>query len=246
MIRRFLNKSVKAYGQPNKATFLASIMKSLASIKEPRFAKEIWDLASLKWDSVLNEGTDLTEFLESQDVKFTTQTFSPEPRKPKVALKELEKFADDVTDLVEKRCDPDALNDLVKESKIEADEQVDYLGTLAYAIVRGCINVDSGSYTLNEEGLTKYSSILNAKNEKQDAIVLHALVALTKLWQHYNCPQDLLRNIFKVLYDNGTAPYEALKSWLDSENLKNVPGIGAARLSCKRYIQDLGGANQKS
>lgn len=245
LIKRFLNKCVDSYCKHNRAVLLASIMKGIAGLKNDRFAKEIWDIAQLNWESLLEEGSNLSEFLESHEVKFTTQAFSPEPRKPKKVSKELEKFADDVTSLVEKKCTSQTLEDLVKDLNLESTERIDYLGTLIYAIVRGCLTTDSGDYKLNNEALNQYSSILNAKHDQQDAIALYSLTALTKLWHQYNCPQDLLRTIFAALHNQGTASFEALNEWLNSESLTNIPGIGAARLSSKRYIEDLG-ANLKS
>lgn len=250
-MKRFLNKSLQAYSQQSRALLLASIMRGIASHKSDRFAKEIWDAADLKWEGIINESIDLNEFLENQDVKFTTQIFSPEPRKPKKTPEELEKFADDVTDLVEKRCAPQTLTDIFKDLELDSDERVDYLGTLIYAIVRGCLSTESGDYKLNSEALTKYSTILNGKHYKSDsvpkeeqkkehdAIALHALTALTKLWHQYNCPQNLMSTILLALHSHGAASYDALKVWLNSEDL-NIPGIGAARLNSKRCIEDLG------
>lgn len=245
LIRKFLNKCVESYSKHNRAVLLASIMKGIAGAKTDRFAKEIWDIAQLNWENLLEDGINLPEFLESHDVKFTTQAFSPEPRKLKKTPKELEKFADDVTSLVEKKCAPQTLEDLVKDLNLEPDERVDYLGNFIYAIVRGCLITDSGAYKLNIEALNQYSSILNAKHEEQDAIALYSLTALTKLWHQYNCPQDLLRTILVALHNHGTASFKALDQWLNSESLTNIPGIGAARLNSKRYIEDLG-ANLKS
>lgn len=245
LIKKFLNKCVESYSKHNRAVLLASIMRGIAGNKDDRFAKEIWDIAQLNWANLLEENTDLQEFLESHEVKFTTQTFSPEARKVKKTPKELEKFADDVTCLVETKCAPKALEDLVKDLDLEQDERVDYLGTLIYAIVRGCLITDSGAYKLNNEALNQYSSILTVKNEEQDAIELYSLTALTKLWHQYNCPQDLLRTILMALYNHGAASFKALNEWLNSDSLTNIPGIGAARLNSKRYIEDLG-ANLKS
>lgn len=246
LLKRFLNKCLDSYSQQSRAQFLASIIRGIANHKSDRYAKEIWDLANLRWNNYLSEDKDLEEFLESQDVKFTTKTFSPEPRKTKKTPEELEKFADDVTDLVEKRCASESLEDLVKDLELEADEKVEYIATLIYGIVRGCLSTDSGDYKLNSEALAKYSSLLNGKQhsgmQKQelDAIALHALTALTKLWHHYNCPQNLMSTILLALHGHGAASYDSLKTWLNSEDLKNTPGIGAARLTSKRCIDDLG------
>lgn len=245
VVRKFLNRCVEAYCPQNKAVLLASIMKAAAGIKSDRFAKVIWDTANLSWDGLLNEGTDLAEFLESHEVVFTTRTFTPEPKAKKRTPEELEKFADDITSAVESRCAPQAIKDLVKEFEIEADEIVDCIGTLIYAMVRGCLATDSGEYKLNTEALMKYSTILTEKHAEQVAIALHALTALTKLWHQYNCPQDLLRTILMELYNQGTAPFESLKTWLNAASMNNIPGIGAARLNSKRYIEDLE-ANLKS
>lgn len=244
LIKSFLNKCLTSYNQQNRAVLLASIMKSMASSKTDRFAKEVWDLAELNWKNVLSDKqtVDLDEFLESHDVKFTTRAFSPRPQRSnsKETSKELEKFADDVTNLVEKQCTAQTLEDMMNDLDVTGEEKFEYPGTLIYAIVRGCLLVDSGSYRLNNEALSKYSSILTKKNEDQEAIALHALTALTKLWHSYNCPQDLLRTILLALHNFGTAPYQSLETWLNSENLNNIPGIGAARLNSKRYIEDLG------
>jgi hypothetical protein len=243
LIKKFLTKSLQSYAQQSRALLLASTMRGIAGRKDERFAKEIWDMAELDWASYLNDGTNLEEFLESQEVKFTTQSFSPEPKKTRRTPEETEKFADDVTDLVEKRCPAQALEDLVKDLNLEDDETVDYLGTLVYAIVRGCLVTDSGDYKLDSEALNKYSSILKnqqSNKDQADAIALHALTALTKLWHQYNCPQNLMSNILLALHSHGCASYDALKNWLHSEDLKNIPGIGAARLNSKRCIEDLG------
>uniref|UniRef100_A0A6G1SEQ8 Eukaryotic translation initiation factor 4 gamma 3 n=1 Tax=Aceria tosichella TaxID=561515 RepID=A0A6G1SEQ8_9ACAR len=245
LIKKFLTKSLQSYAQQSRALLLASTMRGIAGRKDERFAKEIWDMANLDWATYLNEGTNLDEFLESQEVKFTTQSFSPEPRKTRRTPEETEKFADDVTDLVEKRCSSQALEDLVKDLNLEDDETVDYLGTLVYAIVRGCLVTDAGDYKLDTEALNKYSSILKNpqqqnKKDQADAIALNALTALTKLWHQYNCPQNLMSNILLALHNHGAASYDALKNWLNSEDLKNIPGIGAARLNSKRCIEDLG------
>lgn len=240
LIKKFLNGCISSYTQQNKATLLASIMKGVASTKDERFAKELFDVAQLNWNDLLHSNSvDLDTFLESHDVKFTTQTFAPEARKRDP--KELEKFADDVTDLVEKRCTTQTLDDLVKDLNLDTEDRVDYLGTLIYAIVRGCLVTDAvNSYRLDSEALNKYSSILNAKPDDQDAIALYALTALTKLWHSYTSPRDLLRKIFMELHNHGTASYGALNEWLNSASLTNIPGIGAARLSSKRCIEDLG------
>lgn len=245
LIKKFLTKSLQSYAQQSRALLLASTMRGVAGRKDERFAKEIWDMANLDWANYINEGTNLDEFLESQEVKFTTQSFSPEPRKTRRTPEETEKFADDVTDLVEKRCAVQALEDLVKDLNLEDDETVDYLGTLVYAIVRGCLVTDEGDYKLDTEALNKYSTILKNqqqqnKKDQADAIALNALTALTKLWHSYNCPQNLMSNILLALHNHGAASYDALKNWLNSEDLKNIPGIGAARLNSKRCIEDLG------
>lgn len=243
LLRRFLTKSLQSYGQQSRALLLASTMKGIAGRKDERFAKDIWDLANLSWSNFLKEGENLDEFLESQDVKFTTKTFSPEPRRTRKTSAEMEKFADDVTDLVEKRCTTQRLDELVKDLELEPEEMNDYLGQLIYAIVRGCLINDSGEHKLDTEALNKYSSLMRNqkfKKEEQDAIALNALTALTKLWHQHNCPQNLMSNILLALNTNGTASYDALKTWLNAEDLKNVPGIGAARLNSKRFIEDLG------
>lgn len=245
LVRKFLNRCIEAYCPQNKAVLLGSIMKSAASTKSDRFAKEIWDTAHMNWEGLLNEGVDLKEFLESHEVGFTTRTFTPEPEARKRTPEELEKFADDITSAIESRCTSQAIDELVKELGIEAGEAVSCFGTLIYAIVRGCLVTDSGDYKLNTEALNKYSGILTTQHEEQVAIALHALTALTKLWHQYNCPQDLLRTILMELHNLGTAPFESLKTWLNSASMNNIPGIGAARLNSKRYIEDLE-ANLKS
>lgn len=248
LIKSFINKCLDSYNEKNRAVLLASIMRSIASVKTDQFARTVWDIAHLDWTDVLQkdvDGINLDEFLESNDVEFTTKAFSPKPHTTnRKNPKELERFADDVTTLVERRCTCQTLVDLVKELNLEKDEKIDYLGTLIYAIIRGCLSTDTGAYKLNNEALNKYSTILTKKHEDQEAIALHALTALTKLWHHYNCPQDLLRTILLALHNHGTAPYAALDNWLNSESLTNIPGIGAARLNSKRYIEDLG-ANLK-
>lgn len=255
LLRRFLNKCLQSYVQQSRALLLASIMKGIANSKSDRFAKDVWDTANLKWENVLNEGTELADFLESQDVKFTTQTFSPEPVKAKRSSEELEKFADDVTQLVEKGCTMQTLEEVVRDLELETEEQVEFMGTLIYAIVRGCLLTDSGEYKLNSEALTKYSNILKNKvvdgqptwkKEQLDAIALNALTALTKLWHQYSYPQNLMSTILLAMHNHGIASYDALKTWLDSEDLKMVPGIGAARLSSKRWIEDLGVSRQNN
>lgn len=247
-VKRFLNKCIESYCPKNKANLLANIMKEIAENQSDRFAKDIWDTAQLTWEGIY-EGSDLEDFLQTKSVDFTTKTFSPEPRKSKKTSKELEKFADDVTSMVEKRCTPQALDEFVKELDLGPDERVEYLGTLIYAIVRGCLITVSGTYKLDSEALSQYSSLIaehcKQVQGEQDAITLNALTALTKLWHHHNCPQDLFRTFLLALYNQGTVSYEALKEWLNSESLTNIPGIGAARLSSRRYIEDLA-ATQKS
>jgi len=264
LLKKFLTKCLNSYCRVSRAQLLASTMRGIVRNKEERFAKDIWDIAHLKWSNFLPDGTDLDQFVESEDVKFTTQSFSPMPKSPKKTPEELEKFADDVTNLVEKRCTPQTLEEMVRDLELESDEVVAYLGTLIYAIVRGCLTTDSGEYKLDTEALNKYSSILNGKSqipllsssmssldddgtkalpnkkETADAVALNALTALTKLWHQYNCPQNLMSTILLNLHSHGAASYDALKTWLNSEDLKNIPGIGAARLNSKRCIEDLG------
>lgn len=244
LVRKFLNKCIESYNEQNRANLLASIMKGIENERSDRFAKEMWDLAQLDWAKILPEGTSLDEFLQTNAVTFTTKTFPPEPVKSKKSSKDLEKFADDVTDMVEGKCEPSALEDLIKN--INEEDKIDYLGTLIYAIVRGCVNSDSGDYKLNSEALNKYSSILHSKHEQQDRVALKALTDLTKLWHQHDCPQDLMKLMLMALYSHGTASYEALDNWLNSESLKGIPGIGAARLGTKRYIEELGASAQKS
>lgn len=238
LVKRFLNKSIQAYGEKNRALLLASIMRSLQNSKSDRFAKEIWDIAHLSWDNLSIENDNLADFLKSQNVEFTTKTFPPEVRKSKKGPEDLEKFADHVTNLVESQSPPQALEELMKD--LNEDEVVEYRGTLIYAIIRGCLNQESENYKLDNDALNKYSSILRHENEKQDDIALHALTALTRLWHHYNCPQDLMRLMLMTLYNFKTASYGALNNWLTLGSLTHVPGMAAARLSSRRFIEDVG------
>lgn len=241
LINKFVNKCLKSYCEASRGNLLASTMRSIASQKNERFAKEIWNLAHLSWDRILPKSSDLDEFLEAQDVKFTTLTFSPEPKGSRTSPKELEEFADEVTSMVEKQCSCKSLDDMVKGLQLEKDEEVEYLSTLIYAIVRGCVSAGSGDdYKLDIEALNKYSSLLVTQHNEHNDIALQALTALTKLWHEFNCPQDLMRSILNALHNKGAAPYDTLDRWLNSPNLANIPGIGAARLSSKRYIEDLG------
>lgn len=239
LMKVLLRQSVFAYGKKSGHKLLASILKALASCKSERYAVQIYEYSNLSFSSkIWND-----EFLESQDIKFINKRFSPEPRETRKAPAEMEKFADDVTDLVEKGCTAQKVDDMVKDLELEADEKTDYLGTLVYAVVRGCLVTDSGDYKLDTEALSKYSALLKnqqCKKEQQDAIALHALTALTKLWHSYNCPQNLMSNILLTLHSHGGASYDVLKTWLNSDDLKNIPGIGAARLNSKRCIEDLG------
>lgn len=241
LINKFVNKCLKAYCEESRANLLACIMKSIASNKNERFAKEIWNLAHLSWEKNMPKNSDLAEFLEAQEVVFTTKEFPPEPKGTRTSAKELEEFADEVTGMVEKQCTPKELDDLVKGLLLEKDEEVEYLSTLIYAIVRGCISSGSSEdYKLDTEALNKYSSLVVTQHSEHNDIALQALTALTKLWHEYNCPQDLMRSILNALHNKGAASYETLDRWLNSPNLANIPGIGAARLSSKRYIEDLG------
>lgn len=242
MIRRFMNHCIQAYNETNRALLLASIMRALQNARSERFAKEMWDLAHMSWSNYSMENNNLRGFLESQNVEFTTKTFPPELRKSRKGSEDLEKFADHITNLVEARCQPQELDDLVKDRN--EDEQVEYRGTLIYAVIRGCLNQDSENYRLDNEALNKYSSILNG-NEKQGEIALHALTALTRLWHQYNCPQDLMRIMILSLYQHRTASYEVLNDWLNSESLIHVPGMGAARLNTKRTIEDIGASIER-
>lgn len=245
LMRKFLNRSLDSYDQKNRGALLANIMKGIAGIKSERFAKQVFDNAQLNWNNILMPETDLKEFLESHCVAFLARAFSPETRGSEKAPKELEKFADDITDLVEKKSTAQSLDDFVKDLHFPEEDRVEHLGTLIYAIVRGCIITDSGSYKLDKQALKEYSSILSEKHDQQDAIALHALTALTILWHSYNCPKDLFLQMLVALHSYGTASNEALVEWLNSENLTNIPGIGAARCGdSKRYIEQLV-ANQK-
>jgi len=95
LIKKFLNNCLDFYGQQNRAALLANVMKVVASQKSDRAARDIWDMAQLDWSKVLSEGTDLTEFLESHEVAFTTRAFSPEPTKSEQSIQESEKRAGD-------------------------------------------------------------------------------------------------------------------------------------------------------
>lgn len=241
LMKKFLNRSLSAYNQKNRGALLANIMKGIAGVKSERFAKQVFDVAQLNWQNILLPETDLNEFIECHTVTFTTRTFSPE-RELEKAPKELEKFADDVTKLVESKCTAQNLDDFVKDLNFPKEDQVDYLGTLIYAIIRGCIHVDTdGNYQVDRQALKEYSSILSKKHDEQDATALNALTALTKLWHQYNCPQGLFLLMLTALHSFGIASNEALDEWLNSENLTNIPGIGAARLCSKRWIEQLGG-----
>lgn len=241
LINKFVNKCLKAYCEQSRANLLACMMKSIASNKNERFAKDIWNLAHLSWEKNMPKNTSLAEFLEAQEVGFTTKEFPPEPKDSRTSAKELEEFADEVTGMVEKQCTSKELDDLVKGLHLEKDEEVEYLSTLIYAIVRGCISSGSSEdYKLDIEALNKYSILLVTQQSEQNDVALQALTALTKLWHEYNCPQDLMRSILNALHNKGAASYETLDRWLNSPNLANIPGIGAARLSSKRYIEDLG------
>lgn len=241
LMKRFLKKSLESYDKKNRGALLANIMKGIAGVKSERFAKQVFDNAQLNWLNILTPETDLTEFLESHMVAFTTRTFSPE-RELEKAPKELEKFADDVTKLVESKCSAQTLDDFVKDLNFPKEDKVDYLGTLIYAIIRGCVYVDTdGNYQVDRQALKEYSSILSKKHDEQYAIALYALTALTKLWHQYNCPQGLFLLMLTALHNFGITSNEALDEWLNSENLTNIPGIGAARLCSKRWIENLGG-----
>lgn len=244
LMRIFLRQCISAYGKENVQSgqkLLASIFRALASCKSERYAAQVYEQTKNNLPPVMKNLDD--DFLESQDIKFLTKSFSPEPQATKKTPAEMEKFADDVTDLVENNCTPQKLDGLLKDMELEPSDKIDHLGTLMYAIVRGCLITDSGDYKLDTEALNKYSPLLKNqqyKKEQQDAIALQALTALTKLWHSYNCPQNLMSNILLALHGHGGASYDALQTWLNSDDLKNIPGIGAARLSAKRCIEDLG------
>lgn len=243
LLKEFLNKCMESYSSAKNSDLILKTMKSLSTEHDERLTKSIWDLSSLNTNKAF-QTDDKEEIFESRGLGFLLKPASPDPRKAKRDSKESERFADDVTSLVEENCSCQRLEDLVRQANFADDEKSEYTGTLLYGVIRGCLSSDANSYKLDAEKLNKYSNLFILK-EDQRAVALHALTSITKLWHQYNCPQDILIQIFAALHNLGVAPLDALVSWLHSENYTNVPGIGAARLNTKRFIEDLLGNHVK-
>lgn len=253
--KSFLLACLDKYKPENRGCLLASVMKAIAETKDERYAKDLWNKVGLSWENYIPTDS-LAEFFESNSsIQFTISDCLPEESTTtttpdsKSLAQRLEVFADDITAMVERKKDPTELLERMSKEKEEfgSSDEVVYHGNMIYGIVRGCLIMldnTSDGVKVDQELLSLYDSILGTQHEKQDEIALYALTLVTKLWYQHKCPKDMFINTLSALHCvHKTTTNTSLRRWLEDRDLHSIPGIGAARLHCKRFIDDVIGSS---
>ncbi|XP_069700452.1 eukaryotic translation initiation factor 4 gamma 3-like isoform X2 [Periplaneta americana] len=233
--------NLREVAQPSHGKLILEILQLLVKDKGPRWIREKWDAAGLKWTDFL-PADQVDDFIKQNNLEYTVGGAVPSPHSSSAAInwdhvqQKLEQF------LKPEQASPPSFDQICDWIGANVGDQVKepkFIRALMTAICRSAIESQKSTWKLNESHFQQHQKLVLKYVDNNEALELQCLYAVQSLINKLEHPQGLLCQIFQVLWDDSTISNDSFIAWESSTDPAEQGGKGVALKSLTTFFTAL-------